>query len=96
MPQADVQKIQRIQNKFFWKVFSNELEHVGHKQNIDGSMVKTLDLYHGTRNTPPDKIYTSEEGFDMRFSPGGMWGRANYFAVNSSYSNGYAHPLPNG
>ena len=59
-------------------------------------MIKTLDLFHGTRNTPPEQIYTSEEGFDMRFSPGGMWGRANYFAFKSFYSNAYAHPLPNG
>ena len=32
----------------------------------------------------------------MRFSNSGMWGQAVYFAVNSSYSHGYAHPLPNG
>ena len=28
----------------------------------------------------------------MRYSPGGMWGIANYFAVNASYSDGYHHP----
>jgi hypothetical protein len=27
----------------------------------------------------------------MRFSPGGMWGPANYFAANASYSDSYAH-----
>ncbi len=32
----------------------------------------------------------------MRFSPGGMWGQANYFAVNASYSDGYHHPTSNG
>lgn len=33
----------------------------------------------------------------MRFARAGMWGIANYFAVNSSYSNsGYAYSLPNG
>jgi hypothetical protein len=53
-------------------------------------------MYHGTRQTPPSLIYTSEEGFDMRFSPGGMWGRANYFAVNSSYSNSYRHDSARG
>lgn len=35
------------------------------------------------------------QGFDMRYSRDGMWGHANYFAVNSSYSNAYAHPVPN-
>ncbi len=55
-----------------------------------------MQLYHGTRATPPEFIYTGEEGFDMKFSPGGMWGRANYFAVNSSYSNSYRSTLPSG
>ena len=40
----------------------------------------------------PKNIYAWKEGFDMRFSPGGMWGIANYFAVNASYSNDYHHP----
>ena len=26
----------------------------------------------------------------------GMWGQANYFAVNASYSHGYAHTAPDG
>ena len=47
-------------------------------------------MYHGTSDTPPIAIYKSEEGFDMRFSNAGMWGFANYFAKNSSYSNNYA------
>jgi hypothetical protein len=47
-------------------------------------------MYHGTSGTPPIAIYQSEEGFDMTYSRAGMWGHANYFAKNSSYSNGYA------
>ena len=47
-------------------------------------------MYHGTRGTPPDTIYSSEEGFDMTYSRAGMWGHANYFAKNSSYSDAYA------
>ena len=27
----------------------------------------------------------------MRYSAPGMWGTANYFAVNASYSHNYAH-----
>ena len=53
-------------------------------------------LYHGTKATPPHMVYQSDEGFDMKFSPGGMWGRANYFAVNSAYSNSYKSTLPDG
>ena len=32
----------------------------------------------------------------MRYSPGGMWGIANYFAVNAAYSEAYHHPTANG
>jgi hypothetical protein len=46
-------------------------------------------LYHGTSKTAPKFIYESEEGFDLRYSPGGMWGCANYFAVNAAYSYNY-------
>jgi len=54
-------------------------------------------LFHGTRTTDPSLVYKGEEGFDMRFSEGGMWGKAVYFAVNSSYShNGYSFKIPGG
>jgi hypothetical protein len=52
-------------------------------------------LYHGTSQTDPKAIYSSKEGFDMNFSPGGMWGIGNYFAVNASYSNDYCFVSPN-
>ena len=48
-------------------------------------------LFHGTRTNKPRLIYEGEDGFDMRYSAEGMWGKANYFAVNASYSNSYAH-----
>jgi hypothetical protein len=48
-------------------------------------------MYHGTRTTAPAIIYKSEEGFDVAFSRAGMWGHANYFAKNASYSDGYSH-----
>jgi hypothetical protein len=41
-------------------------------------------------------IYDGEEGFDMRFSASGMWGQGVYFAVNASYSNGYAFTTTTG
>ena len=48
-------------------------------------------LYHGTRQTDPKFIYAGEEGFNMLYSSGGMWGQACYFAEKASYSNGYRH-----
>ncbi len=38
----------------------------------------------------------SEEGFNLNYSNEGMWGKANYFAFNSSYSNDYSSALPTG
>jgi len=51
-------------------------------------------MYHGTSKTPPEIIYSSEEGFDVSYSNIGMWGKANYFAKNASYSNAYAYSIP--
>ena len=48
-------------------------------------------LFHGTRGVPPEQIYKSEKGFDFRFANKGLWGEGTYFAVNASYSNGYAY-----
>lgn len=62
----------------------------------NGKPPLVLSLYHGTTDTEPSIIYKSEEGLDMRFSPGGYWGRALYFAVNSKYSDKYHFPLPDG
>ncbi len=60
-------------------------------------------MWHGTRNYDARLIANSDDGFSTQHaSDGGFWGRAVYFAVNSSYScgvvgnNGYSHPLPNG
>lgn len=51
-------------------------------------------LFHGTSKTAPELIYQSEEGFNLNYSNVGMWGKANYFAFNSSYSNkDYAYAL---
>ena len=48
-------------------------------------------LFHGTRENKPELIYNGEEGFNMLHSEGGMWGKAIYFAQNSSYSHAYRY-----
>ncbi len=70
-----------------WKAFKNEVEDVEMKNNGEAN-VKSL--FHGTKATPPETIYMSEEGFNVNFSNCGMWGRALYFAFDSSYSHTYA------
>ena len=54
-------------------------------------------LFHGTRSANPEEIYKDVDvAFDSRFSRAGMWGKATYFAMNASYSKGYAYNLGNG
>ena len=55
-----------------------------------GKAPQILDLYHGTRKTNPNDLIKSEEGFDVRFSKTGLWGKAIYFAEYSNYSHDYA------
>lgn len=95
MPQAQVQQIERIQNKRLWRTYNTEFENIRDDKN-NGQDPDVKFLYHGTKNTEPSMIYNGEEGFDMKFGVGGMWGQAVYFAVNSSYSHGYSSILQNG
>ena len=53
-------------------------------------------LFHGTSHTDPQMVYACKEGFDKKYSQGGMWGEANYFAVNASYSDSYHHLAADG
>ena len=85
--------VQRIQNKWLWEKYSMEKSRL--KRKNDG-IINEKELFHGTRSNDPRNIYEGEEGFDMRFSRQGMWGMANYFAVNASYSHGYSFPSASG
>ncbi len=62
---------------------------------LKSNCIEEKRLFHGTRTNEPKIIYSDTVGFDMRYSnPKGFWGKANYFAVNSSYSNGYSYNIP--
>lgn len=93
LPSTNIVKIERVQNKWLWEKYRQHSDRM--KRKNEGVINEKL-LFHGTRGTSPSCIYQDEEGFDMRFSNAGMWGNGNYFAVNASYSHGYAHPLPDG
>ena len=88
MPSTTIRSIERIQNQWLWKKYAQHKKMIEEK---NGGAGNEMELFHGTRDNMPKEIYNSEEGFDMRFSAQGMWGQANYFAVNASYSNSYAH-----
>ena len=91
--QNQIVQIDRIQNTWLWENYVMHKKRLGLKN--DG-IINEKDLFHGTRGNDPKLIYEGENGFDMRFSASGMWGQANYFAVNASYSHGYAHPTSDG
>ena len=88
-----INKIDRIQNKWLWE------KYVTHKKRLERKNNQTsneMELFHGTRGNDPRKIYEGEDGFDMRYCRQGMWGMANYFAVNASYSDAYAYQSVSG
>ena len=80
--------IKRVQNKWLW------LRYVQARTQLEtknAGATNEMELFHGSRDTSPENICGSEEGFDMRFSRQGLWGLANYFAVKAYYSHHYAY-----
>ena len=92
MPSAEIISIKRIQNKWLWEKYAQTKKRM-HQKN--SGVVNEKELWHGSR-TNAESIYDSEEGFDMRFSLDGMWGRANYFATEARYSVKYAYQRDDG
>ena len=92
LSRASVTKLERIQNKWLWDHYSFAKKQMSKKNR---GCVNEKHLFHGTRTTPPEKVFKSEKGVDFRFSrAAGLWGEGSYFAVSSSYSDNYAHTLP--
>lgn len=85
---ANIMEIERVQNQWLWRKYTSQKEALELKNR--GRTNEKL-LFHGTRGNNPSLIYNGENGFDMRMSNQGMWGQANYFAVNSNYSDSYAY-----
>ena len=56
-----------------------------------GKRPEELELWHGTRTTSPEVIWSTPDGIVINFANPGMWGRGIYFAVNASYSTAYAY-----
>ena len=93
MPNVTIRKIKRIQNSWLWQKYVHHKKMLHQKNN---GQINEKDLFHGTRGNDPKNIYDGEEGFDMRYSAKGMWGQANYFAVNASYSDRYTYQASDG
>ena len=88
IPNVNLLSIKRIQNEFLWEKYCQHKERMGRK---GAERINEMELFHGTSSNPPEDIYMSEEGFDMRFSRAGMWGQGNYFAESARYSCSYAY-----
>ena len=89
MPNAEIMSIEKIQNRELWRKYSDREKQIrDESQNCQEKL-----LFHGTRHTNPKEIYKGDSSFDMRFSRQGMWGKGNYFAVNASYADSYAHSV---
>ena len=93
LPDVEVLKIERVQNKILWKRYYNRCQLM---RNFNTAYLRDELLFHGTRQNKPELIYRGGEGFNMHFSRKGLWGRGNYFAVNSRYSNGFAYRATGG
>lgn len=87
LPRARILQVERVQNKLLWKRYRD----CSKRMSDYNLYVRDELLFHGTRGTNPEQIYRGTDSFDLRCSSGGMWGRGIYFAVNASYSNGYAY-----
>ena len=88
VPNPNILKIERVQNKWLWKCYLNRKKLLREK----GVEENEKWLFHGTRTTQPEQIYNGEFGFDTRHSNAGSYGVGIYFAVNASYSKpGYCY-----
>lgn len=87
-----VYQIERVQNLVAYHKYMKEKQLLQHKYAGEEVAVEKY-LFHGTRLTEPTTLMEAEEGFDMRFSNSGMWGKGVYFAEKASYSDDYAHTL---
>lgn len=92
LPYVTIQSIQRIQNKWLWKRYMFAKTWMMEK---NGGVINEKLLFHGTSETPPEKVFRSEFGFDFRYCLKGKWGIGTYFAVNASYSNSYSYKPQN-
>ena len=87
LPNAKILRVDRIQNKLIIRRYFHRSQLM---KDFGTEDLREEVLFHGTRGTQPELIYSGDEGFDLRFSAEGYWGRGNYFAVNSFYSHAYA------
>lgn len=93
--QGRIIKIEKIYNPTIFDKFTGELKRTLKKYPQCSVWDLTKLLFHGSNNTKPSDIYTSDYGLDMRFANAGLYGTGIYFANNSHYSRHYEHSTQN-
>jgi poly [ADP-ribose] polymerase 10/14/15 len=97
MTNVKIDKIERVQNLRFWNHYAFRRRTLQQELIDKPNLQIEMELFHGTRTTPPNEIYNGEYGFDMTYCTSGLWGTGTYFAMNASYScQSYSYQLPNG
>ncbi len=91
IPKSTIKGIYKIHNKWLMERYRFARKRMLYKNS---GKVNEMVLFHGTSNVPPNKIITSEFGFDYRHCSRGLWGVGTYFAVNAGYSNSYSYKPP--
>ena len=92
IPNVNLVKVERVQNRALWDKYSLEMTHMKGRNGVSGVNEKLL--FHGTSKTDPKVIVESVKGIDFRYSKQErclLWGKGAYFALNASYSNQYSH-----
>ena len=90
LPQANLVRVEEVRNKRLKENFEYESARLWCRDK------EYKLLFHGTCGTPPKSIYNGMDGFDMRFSNKGLWGKALYFAQDCKYSHDYKHKTSTG
>jgi hypothetical protein len=78
IPLVKIVSIILIKNDYLWRIFKNTENELMQTIGIDSYNQEFL--FHGAKNTPPEKIYKGTEGFDIKFSNSGSYGKGIYFA----------------
>ena len=95
LPRATIMSISKIHNRACWDSFVQKVKQkVGIRAENSEFKENTLlikPLFHGSSRTDPEVIIRDSVGFKIEYASEGMWGKGIYFAVNASYSDGFAH-----
>ncbi|CAF4147582.1 unnamed protein product, partial [Adineta steineri] len=86
MSNVKIDKIERVQNVRMWSHYASRRQQLKKDLCLTPNLEIEMELFYGTRTTPPREVYNSEYGFDVTFTTSGPLGIGLYFYKNASYS----------